>query len=133
MSISVTLLASILTSTSVPAWDVSAEPSLITPQSICDVVGRDPADIRRAVVGTAGVRFHESIGEYDTFVDMSRRRLWTFTKPASPLPPTVVCRTVLERGSGSEVVMEIVCFGTAPQCDAMREEWGAFLAQQMNP
>jgi hypothetical protein len=98
---------------------------------ICGVSGSNSPDIRKAVLKSKDITFHENLGEYETFVDERNRRLWTFTRTSSKLPSSAICRTVVPKGSGSEVKMEIVCFGGNDECNALRDDWEAFLSSQL--
>ncbi len=100
-------------------------------KGICGVSGATTADIRQAVLKSKSVTFHENLGEYETFIDERKRRLWTFTRASSKLPSSSVCRTIVPKGSGSEVTMEIVCFGQNDECNALRNDWTVFLSSQL--
>jgi hypothetical protein len=112
-----------------PVTHLNAELPASTPENtkICGIVGYSVEGIRNEVTSTDRIVFHETIGDYDTYVDDSQRRLWTFVRKESAKPPAAICRTVEPHQSGSIVNMQILCFGEKKACQTLKAEWQAFL------
>jgi hypothetical protein len=54
--------------------------------------------------------------------------LWTFTQPAHPAHPAVVCRRVMERRGIIEVPTTIVCQGPVDECTKLKSDFDALNA-----
>jgi hypothetical protein len=62
----------------------------------------------------------------DVFVAMEDSRdgtLWTFTLPAHPAHPTVVCRRIMERRGVLEIPTAIECKGAEAACAKLRSDF----------
>jgi hypothetical protein len=55
--------------------------------------------------------------------------LWTFTQPAHPAHPAVVCRRVMERRGLVDIPTTIVCDGAEPECAKLRRDFEALNAR----
>jgi hypothetical protein len=57
--------------------------------------------------------------------------LWTFTQPAHPAHPAVVCRRVMERRGIIEIPTTIACHGAADECAKLKSGFEALNARMI--
>lgn len=69
---------------------------------------------------------------FTAYEDRQNFRVWTFTTSAHDAHPAVACRTATARPEGgSNLAMEISCFSTRENCDALYREFEALNARTL--
>lgn len=58
--------------------------------------------------------------------------LWSFTLPAHPAHPAVVCRRVMERRGVIDIPTTIVCHGADGECAKLRSDFDALNARMID-
>ena len=61
--------------------------------------------------------------QFMAFADKPNSAVWTFTKPAHPAHPAVVCRYPIKIGERYHVKLEATCGGTKSACDQLIEDF----------
>jgi hypothetical protein len=62
--------------------------------------------------------------DYQVFSDAAGLVIWTFTTPAHPAYPSLVCREAVQDSSGAwSMTMRVTCFGTTQVCDQLVEDF----------
>jgi hypothetical protein len=98
-----------------------------SPSSLCGV----PATDIPALEAELSRRLTELPGNdlFRRYEDPPNRRIWTFTTAAHPAHPTVACGTVVTRDGMVGIQMEISCYSTRENCDALHREFEELSAQ----
>lgn len=95
------------------------------PVEVCGVRAAALAEIAAAVVERGGVR-EASVNEtFAAYEQLDFTRIWTFTKPAHPAHPAVVCRDLSKGPDGLAVDMHVVCGGDIAACTQLTRDFEA--------
>jgi hypothetical protein len=91
--------------------DLCGRPKAV-PQALYDQLSKDTKlrEMRRSDV-------------YVALEDGSNGTLWTFTLPAHPAHPAVICRRVMERRGILEIPTSIVCNGPEAACAKLKSDF----------
>jgi hypothetical protein len=92
---------------------------------LCGKPNTTPEALYQELAKDSGVR---EMARSDVFVGLEDGRdgtLWTFTQPAHPAHPAVVCRRIVERRGILEIPTAIECKGAEAACAKLKSDFDA--------
>lgn len=90
---------------------------------LCGKPKRTPDTLYEDLSKDAKLREMRRSDVYVALEDGSDGTLWTFTLPAHPAHPAVVCRRVMERRGRLEIPTTIVCNGAEAACAKLKSDF----------
>lgn len=86
------------------------------PVEVCDLKAPSLDRVLDVLVERGGVREASTNDTYVAYERLDFTRIWTFTRPAHPAHPAVVCRNLSEGAAGLSVEMFLFCGGPPDAC-----------------
>ena len=99
--------------------------SLRPAETLCGLTAASAGDFEAQVARLPGIEHAPDEGGYGVYFDNTNMRIWNFTTAQIPGHPAAICRTIVPKGSGSEIRTEISCGGDKADCAAIAESFDA--------
>jgi hypothetical protein len=103
-----------------PAWPPGA-----AAEDLCGEPKAHPDALYERLAKDSRLREMQRNEQYVALENGQDGTLWTFTRPAHPAHPAVVCRRVMERRGVLEVPTTITCLGPEAQCTKLKSDFDA--------
>ena len=95
----------------------------------CGITADNVGGYRKAMVGEWRPLTSADPIRYEAFANERFRAVLTFTKSRHAAHPAVVCRSVVDAGSGSRITMKVECEASKSACDQLVRDFAALNAQ----
>ncbi len=101
------------------APDPPPAPAVPKMQQLCGLTAPSAAAFEPQVAALPGIARWPDKNGYRVYADEANRRVWDFTTPAIAGHPAAACISVVSKGSGSDITVDIVCEGKQADCNTV--------------
>jgi hypothetical protein len=96
---------------------LSSQAAAQTAKPICGIEYESPLRTQEIVELVKGLAPNTSDPMFVSYFDPADGTAWTFSTPANPSYPAVICRRMIQKDGAHQIAMDIRCAATRPICD----------------